>query len=345
MKIKPRILITGSSGFFGSILFEKLVKLKYPVIGIDLLESNSRYKKKIILCELQNYGEIEKKLKYYNFDIIIHLATQIDFSAKDQKTLFLNNIKITENICKYAKKRKIKKIIFTSSNSIYLGINKKIINDNDKFKPTDMYGKSKVKSEKILNKYKNEIQIHILRCPIIIDVGRVGMLTILFEILRSNAVVWVLNGGSIKHQFLYAKDLVDIIIKLFKMKKSTTLNLGSNPATSFHNIFSKLIQSVGSKSKIRSLPSFVVIPILKLLYKFNFSPMGPYQSRMLTKNFEFDLSKLKKELKFKSSKSNYEILELAYNHYLKNINNLNKKNSNKAKINMGILNILKFIKF
>jgi nucleoside-diphosphate-sugar epimerase len=339
------ILITGSSGFFGTILFKKLSDLKYSVIGLDLKYSKSIAQKKQIICDLTNFKDLNNKLKDYKFEIIIHLAAQIDFSVKDQSSLFYNNIISTKNICEFAKKNKVKKFIFTSSNSIFLGLDKKIIYKNDHPKPIDMYGKSKLIAEKTIQKYKRQFQVNILRCPIIIDKGRAGMLTILFEIIKSNAVLWVLDKGKIKHQLLYANDLTNIICKLFKIKESFTLNIASGKADSFYNIFINLIKNVKSKSKIISLPSIIIIPLLKLLFFLKLSPLGPYQFRMLTKNFEFDLSDLKKKLKFKQSKKDYILLSLAYKHFIKKNTKFSKNNSNNSKINFGLLEILKYIKF
>lgn len=342
--MKKKILITGCSGFYGPILFKELIKYKYSVIGLDVHYSNLIPVQNQIICDLTDYNDLEKKLRKYKFEIIIHLATQIDFSVKNQSSLFNNNVISTKNLCKFGEKNKIKKFIFTSSNSIFLGLDKAVIYQNNSPKPIDMYGKSKVKSENILQKYKKKFYINILRCPIIIDSGRLGMLTILFEIIKSNAVLWVLDNGKIKHQFLYAHDLTEIILKLFKIKKSLKLNIASSKAESFYNLYCNLIKKVKSRSRIISLPSILIIPFLKILFFLKLSPLGPYQFRMLTKNFEFDLSYLKKKLKFKNSKKGYDLLNIAYKHFLKNENKLTNNNTNNSKLNFGILKILKFIK-
>ena len=73
--------------------------------------------------------------------------------------------------------------------------------------------------------------------------------------------------------------------------------------------------------------------------------MGPYQFRMLTMDFEFDISKIKKQLNWKPTKTNAEIIRIAYDFYIKNINSSVKKlNASSRPVNMKILNILKFIK-
>lgn len=342
--MNKNILITGSSGFYGEILFNYLLKNKFNVIGLDITYIKSISKTRQILCDLTNFKDLRQKLINIEIEIIIHLASQIDFSVSNQKSLFKNNIKSTKNICKLAEIKKIKKIIFTSSNSIFLGQKKDIIYKDDYPIPIDMYGKSKVISERILQKYQNKFHVNILRCPIIIDSGRLGMLTILFEIIRSNAILWVLDGGKIKHHMLYADDLTKIIIKLLEIKKSMIINLASGKADTFYNIFAKVINENNSKSKIISLPSKVIIPLLKFLFFLKLSPLGPYQFRMLTQNFEFDLNHLKKEIKLNNSTEGYKALSIAYKHYIKNKNKISKNNSNKSRTNFGLLEILKYIK-
>ena len=342
--MNKNILITGSAGFYGEILFKNLLKNKFNVIGLDLKYVKSISKSKQILCDLTNLNDLKKKLLNLEFEIIVHLASQIDFSVKNQSSLFKNNVKSTENICKLAEIKKIKKIIFTSSNSIFLGQKKDIIYINDDPRPIDRYGESKLVSEKILQKYQNKFNVIILRCPIIIDSGRLGMLTILFEIIKSNAVLWVLDGGKIKHHMLYANDLTNIIYKLLEVKRTLIINVASGKADTFYNIFSNLIRETKSKSKIISLPSMIVIPILKLLYFFKLSPLGPYQFRMLTQNFEFDLSDLHEKVKLENSVDGYKALSLAFNHYLKFKDKISKNNTNNSKTSFGILEILKYFK-
>jgi UDP-glucose 4-epimerase len=346
LKSKLNILITGSSGFFGSILFKQMFQDGHFVIALDLEVSDKIPKKNQILCNLCDYKSVADKLANYNFDVIIHLAAQIDFAINDQKLLYKNNTKSTKNIAEYAKKSKVKRLIFTSSNSIFLGLSKGIIMNSDLPCPADYYGKSKRDSEIILSKYKKDFYVNILRCPNIIDSGRVGMLSILFELLKSNSTLWVLDNGRIKHQCLYAQDLISAITKLLTFNKSITLNIGSDNVLNFYDVFTKLILRNGSKSKIRSLPIFLILPLMKLLYLLGLSPLGPYQFRMLTKNFEFDLTTIKKELNWLPSKDNFEMLQLAYSYYLNNFDKLKINSSaNSSKINMGVLHVLKYIKW
>ena len=49
------ILISGASGYYGSILTKFLINENIDCIGIDLIKSNILTKEKQILCDICNY--------------------------------------------------------------------------------------------------------------------------------------------------------------------------------------------------------------------------------------------------------------------------------------------------
>lgn len=341
-----KILVTGSSGYYSQILCNFLSKNGYLCYGIDLLEGERCNLIGYTKLDILDKSSLRKIFEKNQFSAVIHLASQIDFAVKKQSDLYFNNLQSTKNILALSKEFGIKKIIFTSSNSIYLGNDQEIIGELDIPVPIDEYGRSKIDCENILNECKGELDINIIRCPNIIDSGRVGMLSILFELLKSNSTLWVLKGGEVRHQTIYAEDLNKAILKLLQYSGSTVHNIGCDEVKNFKEIFSYLIELSKSNSKIRRVPDFIVIPLLKLAYKFNLSPLGPYQFRMLTRDFRFDTQKIKRDLNWCPEKNNAEILGIAYDFFLKNeINIKNKKSANRGSVNLGILKILKIIKF
>ncbi len=94
--------------------------------------------------------------------------------------------------------------------------------------PVEIYGQSKWEGERILNEYRNDLHSVIIRCPTIIDSGRLGLLSILFEFIHEGRKVWVVGGGRNKYQFIYAQDLADACLKSLEYDQSTTLNIGSD---------------------------------------------------------------------------------------------------------------------
>jgi UDP-glucose 4-epimerase len=336
------ILIAGINGYFGGVLGTYLLDHGYKVYGVDRTarESDNIPFERIDLSKPFNSEDVFRGSK---IDVLIDLATEIDFAVDSKGALYNNNVNIAVNLLNFCHMREVGRYIYLSSNSIYLGNVQSLIRESDIPLPTDEYGKSKWEVEKFLFDNSSKTLVNVIRCPNIIDSGRVGMLSILFELLESQSTIWVLGKGSIRHQCIYAKDLCSAIVKLFSFPQSDYFNIGSDNVPSFKEMYAALIEFTGSKSKIRSVPEILVIPALKILYALKLSPMGPYQFRMLTKQFIFDTTKIKRSLDWQPSKNNIEMLQLAFNFYVKN-KSITRGSANKAPVKSGLLSLLKYIK-
>ena len=79
--------------------------------------------------DLKNFKDLENYIKQNKINFIIHLAAQagVRFSLKNPQTYIDNNITGFLNILEIMKKRKIKKIIYASSSSVYGKVKKKIL--------------------------------------------------------------------------------------------------------------------------------------------------------------------------------------------------------------------------
>lgn len=340
-----KILVAGSSGFFGRILVSSLIQDNHDVVGIDL-RPNSDPAFETIVCDLTDYQQLLFKTTDKNFDAIINLASQIDFAVKNQLDLLKNNVEANKNLLNLAAEKHIKKYIFTSSNSVFLGSGETIINPAQTPEPIDKYGISKVAAESDITSNKHEIVFQIIRCPNIIDEGRVGMLSILYDILAADATLWVIGKEGVRHQTIYALDLVNYIEKVLDLDFSATVNLGSEDVPTMRAMYEDLVQRIGGKSKIRSLPTWFVIPILKILHKFKLSPFGPYQFHMLTKSFEFQQDWSYLPVRWAPTKSNTDALELAYRSYQTLGKPQGKElSANRSSTTTGVMKILTKLKF
>jgi nucleoside-diphosphate-sugar epimerase len=347
-----KILIAGSSGFYGKVLTKRLQQMGFEVFGIDLVDAENIERERFRIADISESDQLNKCFNNIQFDAIVNLAAFIDFNVKSQKLLFENNVNSCKNLAEFGVTRKIKRYIYTSSNSIFLGNKPGVILQNTEPFPMDSYGKSKVISEKILEEYQNYFSVIIVRCPNIIDAGRFGMLTILFELIANDATLWVIDGGKYKHQCIYAQDLNDAILSMLNLNlnldKSYIFNIGADGVEPFKKMFEEMLKNFQSKSKIRSLAKSIIIPPLKVLHFLGLSPMGPYQFRMLTSDFEFDTKYIKSTLNWRPTLTTREILELAYLSYIgreKKCDTLANNGANAKPIRMGILNLLKYIKF
>jgi nucleoside-diphosphate-sugar epimerase len=148
-----KILITGGSGFIGTNLVELLISMNYSVVNYDIkkpkIESHIKFWKKIDLC---NSSQLLNELSVDCPNYIIHLAARTDLNETLHLEGYDVNIKGVRNIMNGVSKiQNFKKIIVTSSMLVCrLGYTPVSFDD---YAPNNLYGESKVLTEKIVKDY------------------------------------------------------------------------------------------------------------------------------------------------------------------------------------------------
>jgi UDP-glucose 4-epimerase len=126
------VLVTGGLGFIGSHCVVELLNNNYQVVVIDNL-SNSKYSvlqrieqitnKHIIfyLCDLCNVKDVENIFSQHKFGMVIHLAAlkSVNQSIEMPQYYYSHNLTITINLLTIMQKYHIKKILFSSSATVY----------------------------------------------------------------------------------------------------------------------------------------------------------------------------------------------------------------------------------
>ena len=343
-------LVTGSEGYVGSVIVKKLLKLNKKVIAIDKYtkKQNSKYNVNSINLDITDSKSLEDVfISNKNIECIYHCAAQLNFKKKNQKYFEKVNIEATEVLSSLAIKYGVKNFIFISSNCVYGKLNLLDISEEYPVRPFEEYGESKLKSEKILLSKKNNLNVVIFRPPTIIGEGRLGILSVVFDFIKDNKKLFIVGKGENKYQFVYGDDLASACITASKYKGSNIFNIGSSNPSSLRENFNYLIKESSSKTKIYSLPSKIILPLMKLFFKIGLSPLGPYQYNMITNSFSGNTDLIKKELKWSPTKNNNEMLLSAYNYYIENFEEIHL-NSKKGKGNSnigreGIIKILKWL--
>ena len=312
-----RFLVTGASGFLGSILVRELEQLDIDLVLVDKQTAlNKETGHTVIQVDLSKDSSIKTLVDAGPYDAIFHFASDIDFNVKKQKDLFKNNVASTQVVADVAKASGCKKIIFTSSNAVFLGRpGNRPIEQSDSPDPLDEYGRSKVACEAILRSDVAHFDSVIFRCPNILDAGRVGMLSIFFDFVLEGRRCWLIGDGSSRHQCLYSGDLIAAMLKSLTVEGSHMFNIGSETVPTIHDMYQAVIDRANTGSKIGRLPEFLAIPTLKLLNHLRLSPLGPYQFRMLTEDFTFDCSHVETTLDWRPTLNNTEMLCKAFDFY------------------------------
>lgn len=158
------ILVTGGAGFIGSHTCVELLNSDYSVVVLDNLcnskegsikriEQITGKKIKFYKADLLNLNDTEKVFAENNIDAVIHFAGLKAVGESVEKPLeyYENNIGGTFNLIKAMRKYDVKKIVFSSSATVY-GVNNKVPYTEDMpTSATNPYGYTKVMIEQILN--------------------------------------------------------------------------------------------------------------------------------------------------------------------------------------------------
>jgi len=370
-------LITGGSGFFGGILKRSLLERGWKVVNLDLVNDEDRHENLLsiqgdirdrkLLDDIfsKNWSDrvglagpargglhrgkgwsVEGKPLGCPFTHIFHCAAILAHAAKDKNFLWTSNVDGTRNVAEAAKAHGVKHLVFTSSNCLWGENFHRPVREDDEPKPVEIYGKSKWEGEKILKEYERDMNIVILRCPTIVDAGRLGLLSILFEFIDEGRKVWVVGGGKNVYQFIAAPDLVDACIKAADFNASATFNIGSDNVKSFREVYESVIRKAGAKAQVANLPRSLAIPAMKIAYALGLSPLGPYQYKMIAEDFVFDTSRIKEKLGWRPTITNEDMLWRAYEYYRKHRAEIESRidaSAHRSSAKMGVIRILKWL--
>lgn len=270
-----KFIVTGSCGFIGSHLCEKLLKKGAEVIGIDNLNSfySSRIKKKNIdkisshpkftFHEI-DLNQISNILFDTEVDCLFHLAASpgVRYSFDETEACIYNNINVTQKVLDFCIKRKIKKVIFASSSSVY-GVNSSVPwKENEKLIPISPYAYSKLSCESLGEMYSKiyDLKFISLRFFTVYGPRQRPDLAIhkFFKSITSAEKINVFGSGNTYRDYTFIDDIISGIINSIQLKnKFEIINLGSgNPIKILELI--KLIEKITSK---KANLEFIELPV------------------------------------------------------------------------------------
>ena len=163
LKIKnSTIMVTGGAGHIGSHIVDELLKegVKKIVIYDNLSEGREsnlehiKEKEKLVLFrdDVRDYGDVEEAMK--DCDYVFHVASVLllEAKAKPRKAIDINIIG-TYNIIKAALKTGIKKIVFTSTGSVYGDPSYLPTDENHPYNSETIYGTTKIAGEHLFRDF------------------------------------------------------------------------------------------------------------------------------------------------------------------------------------------------
>ncbi len=158
-----KILVTGGCGYIGSHTVLELLNKNYEVVVVDNF-SNSSFEslkrvqkitgKEVTFYEadIRDVDAMESVFDKHDFDAVIHFAAfkAVGESCKLPLKYYENNISGTVSLLKIMEKYGVKKIIFSSSATVYGDPEKLPLDENCRLSTTNPYGSTKLMMENIM---------------------------------------------------------------------------------------------------------------------------------------------------------------------------------------------------
>lgn len=271
------VLITGAAGFIGSNLADKLLAEGNKVIALD--NFNSYYpvelKRQNVEHNLNNpdyflyEGDIcdveflNKVFAQNKIDCVVHLAGQggVRPSISNPIDYIKVNIEGTINILEEMKKNNVKKIVFSSSSSVYGNCSEDKFSEEIKTQsPISPYAATKSSCEQFLYTYSYlyDIQAVALRFFTVFGPRQRPDLAIrkFIDLIENDEKIPVYGDGTTSRDYTYIDDIVAGIIKSINYNKTNfeIFNLGAANPISLNKMIQTIEEELGKKAIVEHLP-------------------------------------------------------------------------------------------
>jgi len=245
-----KILVTGTAGFIGFYVVQRLLEAGHEVVGLDnindyydvrlkyarlketgiaenqieygkLIQSEKYPKYRFIRLNLEERTRIENLFAEEKFDRVCNLAAQagVRYSIENPHAYIDSNIVGFINMLECCRHNKIKHLVYASSSSVY-GMNEKVpFSEDDRVDyPVSLYAATKKANELMAHTYSHLYQLPTtgLRFFTVYGPwGRPDMAPMLFaKSIVERKTIKVFNNGNLSRDFTYIDDIVEGVIRI-----------------------------------------------------------------------------------------------------------------------------------
>ena len=264
------ILVIGGAGFIGSHLVSEL--LKENVSSITIYDNFVRGKIRNISeslkdtrCRVFPTGGDIRDIDILNdamrgIDYVFHLAAMWLLHCKDYpRTAFHVNIEGTYNVLEACVKNNIKKLIYSSSASVYGDAVEVPMTEDHPFNNKNFYGATKISGEAMCTAFHDRYGLEIigLRYMNVYGPGQdqhaayTGVIPIMLNKIEEGQLPIINGDGSQSYDFIYVEDVASCNICALKSEvKHGFYNVGTEVQTSIHKLCDTILDLKKSTLKV-----------------------------------------------------------------------------------------------
>ncbi len=269
-----RVLVIGAAGFIGGFVIEEL--LKEPVKEVLIYDNFTRGKMENIeeslkdsRCSIFPYGGDVREIDVLDqamegIDYVFHLAAMWLLHCKDfPRTAYEVNISGTFNVLEACVKHKVKKLIYSSSASVYGDAVQVPMTEDHPFNNKNFYGATKIAGEAMCTAYNDRYGLEIigLRYMNVYGPGQdqhavySGVVPIVLNKIDRNEQPVVNGDGSQAYDFIYVEDIARCNIDAAKSDiKLGYYNVGTEIQTTIKELCNAMLKLTNSDLKVKYVP-------------------------------------------------------------------------------------------
>ncbi|HRB03943.1 MAG TPA: NAD-dependent epimerase/dehydratase family protein [Ilumatobacteraceae bacterium] len=340
-------LVTGGSGYFGSLLVHRLVAAGHTVRVLDINDVDDRPASvELVQGDIRDAAIVARAVA--GVDVVFNNVAQVPL-AKDEELLRTVNVDGTVLLLAECMRAGVRKVVHTSSSAVFGAPRSNPVLPTTVPSPAESYGHAKLAAEwACLDAVRHGLDVTIVRPRTILGHGRLGIFGILFEWVADGADIFVLGDGSNRYQFVHADDLAEVCILAGATAGPDVFNVGTNRFGTMRQSLEALCAHAGTGSKVRSLPAGPAAFGMRVAAGLHVAPFAPYHWLMYSKSLWFDIQHVTDALGWQPTFSNEEMLADSYDWFLANrastaeaTHGLDGKSHHRTIAKQGALKLLK----
>ena len=296
-----KCLVIGGAGFIGSFVVTEL--LKENVAEVIIYDNFARGKKEYLnealkdkRCSIYPVGGDIREIDILNdamkgVDYVFCLAAMWLLHCKDYpRTAFDVNIAGTFNVLEACVKNKVKKLVWSSSASVYGDAVELPMTENHPFNNKNFYGATKIAGEAMATAFNDRYGLQVIGLRYMNVYGPhqdqtaayTGVIPIMLNKIDANEAPTINGDGSQAYDFIYVEDVAKCNVKAMQSDIPFGFyNVGTEVQTSIKELCDTILRLKNSA--------------LKVTYK----PYSEDDARALVQNRIGSRDKAEKELGFK----------------------------------------------
>jgi nucleoside-diphosphate-sugar epimerase len=309
-------LVTGGSGYFGSLLVAQLRTRGDRVRVLDLNDADDRPGDvEFVAGDIRDADTVAAALD--GCDVVYHNVAQVPL-AQDPELLRSVNVDGTRILLERARAAGVRKVVHTSSSAVFGVPTTNPVLPTTVPEPAEPYGHAKLAAEWACLVAANQgLDVSIVRPRTILGHGRLGIFGILFDWIADGADPVVLGRGTNRYQFVHADDLAAACMLAAEAEGPGVFNVGAAQFGTMAETLAALCAYAGTGSRVRRLPAGPTTVAMGVTARLGLTPFAPYHWLMYGKSLWFDIEHARRQLGWEPRWSTDEMFAQSYDWFVR----------------------------